>query len=346
MASGAAVRRSAIGRLRVDPRFLGILSALILLTLMVGAVQVSYGDYPIPILEVWRRLLGLGGDDATQITVIWMFRVPRIALAILVGSARNVAGAIMQGLTRNSLAAPDILGVSAGAAGAVIGWLIIAPGSVFAFRPVAAFFGGMATAVLIYFLAWRGGASPLRLILVGIGIGALTSTVSSLVLLIGEYEAQRNMMVWLSGRVSITNWDQIRLLTVWTATLIGATILLARHLNTVSLGQEVATGLGVPFQLMQVLFAAISVALAAGTVAIAGLIGFVGLMGPHIARHLVGGQNARVVPTAALTGGLLVLAADLLGRLVGGTSEVPAGIITSVIGAPIFFLLLARGMRL
>ena len=97
---------------------------------------------------------------------------------------------------------------------------------------------------------------------------------------------------------------------------------------------------------MQVLFAAISVALAAGTVAIVGLIGFVGLMGPHIARRLVGGQNTRVVPTAALTGGLLVLTADLLGRLVGGTSEVPAGIITSVIGAPIFFLLFARGMCL
>lgn len=97
---------------------------------------------------------------------------------------------------------------------------------------------------------------------------------------------------------------------------------------------------------MQVPFAAISVALAAGTVAIAGLIGFVGLMGPHVARRLVGGQNTRVIPTAALTGRLLVLAADLLGRLVGGTSEVPTGIITSVIGAPTFFLLLARGMRL
>ena len=343
--SEAAIAKGTFKHIGMDRRFFLVLGALVLAIFVVAIIQLGYGDYPVHLADVFRAILRLESSEPSVQLLVWTLRMPRIVTALLVGAALSVSGAIMQGLTRNILASPGILGVSGGAAAAVIAWLVIAPESSFLYRPPTAFLGGMVTALLIYLLAWRGGSSPLRLILVGIGIGALTSTVSSLVLLVGDYGFQNNALIWLAGRVSVTGWGDILLLSGWTLSLIAITMLLSRHLNTIGLGREIATGLGVPVEALWAGLVAVSVALTAGSIAMAGIIGFVGLMGPHIARRLVGGRNELLIPIAALSGGLTLLTADLLGRVLGGASDVPAGIVTSVIGAPVFFILLARRRR-
>ena len=256
--------------------------------------------------------------------------------------ALAIAGAITQGITRNPLAAPGIIGVNAGASLAAVSLIVVFPATPIAVLPLAAFSGALTVAILIYLLAWKGGSSPVRLILVGVGFSLIAGALTNLMVTFGDIYDVSQALVWLAGSVYGRSWEQVLAFTPWLIIFGLLSILLSRELNALQMGDDVARSLGsrLEWQRGWLLFS--SVALAGAAVATAGGICFVGLMAPHIARQLVGPSHEGLLPVAALTGGMVVVAADLVGRLLFAPIELPCGIVTAIIGAPYFLWLLYR----
>jgi iron complex transport system permease protein len=248
----------------------------------------------------------------------------------------------MQGLTRNPLADPDLIGLSAGASLVAVTLIVIFPNTPASVLPLAAFAGASLAALLIYRLAWQRSDSPIRLILIGIGLGAVLGAFTTLAITFGDiYDVQR-ALIWLTGSVYGRSWDDFWPFLPWLLVFGAMALFQARHLNTLALGEEVARGLGSRVEWQRGLLLLTAVALAGSTVAAAGTIGFVGLMSPHIARRLVGPTHEGLLPTAGLVGGLIVVAADLTGRTLFAPIELPCGLVTAAIGAPFFMYLLLR----
>ncbi|HMQ30601.1 MAG TPA: iron ABC transporter permease [Chloroflexaceae bacterium] len=327
---------------RVDRRVPLVLALALLATVAVMVVNIGVGEYPVPLLDVVRTVLGLPTGNEDYAFIVNSLRLPRMLVATLVGTALGVSGAIMQGLTRNPLADPGILGISAGA-GLVAVTLIVAVRNVPAgVVPLGAFGGAVTVAALIYLLAWRGGDSPLRLILVGIGLGAVCGALTTLMITFGEINDVQRALVWLTGSVYGRSWAELWALLPWVALFTPLALLLARDLNALNLGEDIARGLGSAVGLRRGLLLLAAVALAAASVAAAGTLGFVGLMAPHLGRRLVGPDHSGLLPTAGLLGALLVVAADLVGRTIIAPVELPAGLVTAAIGALFFIALLWR----
>ncbi|MBW4517007.1 MAG: iron ABC transporter permease [Timaviella obliquedivisa GSE-PSE-MK23-08B] len=328
--------------MRLDRRVPWVLLGLIMMTLVVMIISIGYGEYPIPPLDVIKTILGLQTNNPDYNFVIHTLRLPRVITAFLVGTALAIAGTIMQGLTRNPLAAPEIVGVEAGAGLVAVAMIVLFPSVPILFLPIAAFMGAFVAALLVYLLAWENGSSPIRLILVGIGVGAIASAFTSLMITFGEISDVSQALVWLAGSVYGRSWEHIQALLPWLIVFIPASLLLARELNTLNLGDDVARGLGSRVEWQRGLLLITCVALAGASVATAGTIGFVGLMAPHLARQLVGNAHEGLVPTSALAGGLIVSFADLLGRSLFAPIELPCGVVTAAVGAPYFLYLLYR----
>jgi iron complex transport system permease protein len=331
---------------RLDKRVPGIALAILLFTFVTLVFSISYGEYDISPLEVVRTILNINQDHedyANYKLVVHIFRLPRIMLAFLVGAALAVSGALMQGITRNPLADPYLIGVSGGASLAavvIIVWLNDVPVGIL---PWAAFVGAGLTAIAIYTLAWKGGKStPIRLILIGIALESVLGAITSLMLLFGNINDVQQAYVWLAGSVYGRNWEHVRALGSWMLVVLPAAFFMARHLNTLGLGDDTAKGLGLRVEWQRGLLMLISVALAAAAVAVAGTIGFVGLVAPHIARRLVGPLHEGLLPVSALFGGALLVLADLIGRWAIAPSELPVGVVTAMIGAPYFLYLFYR----
>lgn len=327
---------------RLDKRVLPVLLVMLLLLLALVVLSVSYGEYRIAPLDVVRATLGLETGNDDHRLVVRLFRLPRIVLAVLVGAALAVSGAMLQGLTRNALADPGILGISNGAALAAVALFIYFTNVPISLLPWAAFGGALVTAALIYLLAWRGGSSPLRLILIGIGFAALAQALTTLMVVFGDINDVQRAYVWLAGSVYGRGWEHVRVMALWLSVLMPAALLSSRQLDVLALGEESAVSLGARLERARALLITLSVALAAGAVAVAGTIGFVGLVAPHVTRRLVGPGHGGLLPCAALTGALLVVAADFVGRTIIAPSQIPAGIVTAMIGAPYFMYLLWR----
>lgn len=327
---------------RVDRRVPPVLALALLATVAVMVVNISVGEYPVPLLDVVRTVLGLPTGNEDYTFIVNTLRLPRMLVAALVGMALGVSGAIMQGLTRNPLADPGILGISSGAGLVAVSLIVVVRNVPAGAIPLGAFGGAVAVAALIYLLAWRGGDSPLRLILVGIGLGAVCSALTTLMITFGEINDVQRALVWLTGSVYGRSWAELWALLPWVALFAPLALLLARDLNALNLGEDVARGLGSPVGLRRGLLLLAAVALAAATVAAAGTIGFVGLMAPHLGRRLVGPDHSGLLPTAGVLGALLVVAADLVGRTIMAPVELPAGLVTAAIGAPFFIALLWR----
>lgn len=326
---------------RMDRRVPLVLLAAIPVTLVVMVINIGVGEYPIPPLDVIKTVLHLPTENVDDLNfIVNTLRLPRMLVAALVGLALGVSGTIMQGLTRNPLASPDILGISAGAGLVAVTLIVVVQDVPSGVIPLAAFGGALLVALLIYLLAWRGGDSPLRLILVGIGLGAVTGALTSLMITFGDvYDVQR-ALIWLTGSVYARSWDEFWALLPWALIFVPLAFLLARELNTLNLGEDVARGLGTQPAWHRCLLMLTAVALAGATVAAAGTIGFVGLMAPHICRRLVGPDHVGLLPTAGVVGALIVVAADLVGRTLFAPIELPCGLITAAVGAPFFIYLL------
>jgi iron complex transport system permease protein len=327
---------------RVDRRVPPVLILALLATLATMVINIGVGEYPVPPLDVLRTVLGLPTGAEDYSFIVNTLRLPRMLVAALVGAALGIAGAIMQGLTRNPLADPGILGISAGAGLAAVTLIVVVRGAPAGALPLAAFAGAAAVAALIYLLAWRGGDSPLRLILVGIGLGAICGALTTLMVTFGEINDVQRALIWLTGSVYGRSWAELWALLPWVAGFAPLALLLARDLNALNLGEEVARGLGSPVALRRGLLLLTAVALAGSSVAAAGTIGFVGLIAPHIGRRLVGPDHSGLLPVAGVLGALIVVAADLVGRTLLAPIELPAGLVTAAIGAPFFIALLWR----
>jgi len=326
---------------RVDRRVPSVLVGLTLVALFSLVFNVSQGEYPVPPLEVIKTVLGLPANPDYAF-VINTLRLPRALVALLVGMGLAISGTILQGLTRNPLAAPEIIGINSGASLVAVTFIVLLPGMPVGLLPVAAFVGGLGAAIAIYLLAWNQGSSPVRLILVGIGLTALTGSLTSLMITFGEINAVSQALVWLTGSVYGRTWEHLWPLLPWLIIFVPLSLVLARDLDTLNLGDNLAQGLGSRIEWTRGLLLLCTVALAGSSVATAGAIGFVGLMAPHLARQLVGPSHAGLIPVAALTGACIVELADLAGRLLFAPIELPCGVITAIIGAPYFLWLLYR----
>jgi iron complex transport system permease protein len=318
-----------------------VLIVLAGIALVALILNISQGEYPVPPLEVAKTILGLPANPDYAF-VINTLRLPRALVALLVGMGLAVAGTISQAIARNPLAAPSIIGINSGASLVAVVFLIAFPGLPIAWLPVAAFLGAFGVAIALYLLAWNQGSSPVRLILIGIGLTALTGAFTSLMITFGNIYDVSQALVWLTGSVYGRSWEHLWPLLPWLLVFIPLSLVLARDLDTLNLGDNLAQGLGSRVEWTRSVLLLCTVALAGSSVATAGTIGFVGLMAPHLSRQLVGPSHAGLIPVAALVGACIVELADLTGRLLFAPIELPCGVITAVIGAPYFLWLLYR----
>ncbi|ATP41655.1 iron ABC transporter permease [Solibacillus sp. R5-41] len=322
-----------------------IIGILCLLIVIVFMISMNTGFIRLSPLEVIQTLFGSGTEK--QHLILFEFRLPRIIIAVLVGMGLAVSGCVLQGISQNALADPGILGINAGAGLAVMLFISFFSSTtavpVF-LLPILAFSGAGITAIIIYALSYKRneGISPMRLILTGVAIAAGISSAMIVLTLRLSPDNYQFVANWLAGSIWGSNWKFVFSLLPWIVVLIPFIFSKARVLNVLNLGDLTATGLGASIEKERRVLLAAAVGLAGASVSISGGIGFVGLIGPHLARQLVGSRHQYVIPTAALTGGLLVLIADTIGRWILQPSEIPAGIVVAVIGAPYFLYLLSR----
>ncbi|WP_338538919.1 iron ABC transporter permease [Janibacter terrae] len=327
-----------------------LLATLTGLTLVSAVVSLALGSEPLRVggvVDVLRaRLTGVHGPDPTYDTIVWELRAPRIVLGMVVGAGLAVAGACMQTLVRNPLADPYLLGVSSGAG--VGATLVIVLGVLSGFGVWALSLGALAgalvaTALVLGVSLWQGGITPLRLVLTGVVMSAAFSSVSSfLVFFSADPRATQSVLFWLLGSLSGSVWDQV--LPSVLVVAIGLVVLLALHawLDALAAGGDVAAALGVPVRALRTGLFVLTSVLVGVLVAVSGGIGFVGLVVPHLARLLVGALHRNVLPVAAVGGALLMLWVDVAARVVVRPQEIPLSVVTGLVGAPIFLLLLGR----
>lgn len=327
-------RRSRQRRLwLVTALTVGVVSVLVV-------ASVAVGTFTVPAVEVVWALLGSGAEDTTF--VVRQLRLPRVVTGILVGAAFGGSGAVFQSVTRNPLATPDVIGITAGASAAAVFAIVLwDQASTFGLAGAAAM-GALVAALVIYVLAWRRRSSPYRLVLVGIGLtAALSSGTSFLLTRTNIYDVQRATL-WLTGSLNARGWEHARLAALAVVPL-PALALAGRHLRILELGDDLATGLGLRTDRFRAAVLAGGVILAAVGTAAAGPIGFVALAAPQIARKLAAGTPA--ITLSASIGSVIVVAADLAARTALSPTELPVGVVTAAVGAPYLLWLLARANR-
>ena len=327
-------------------------ATLPLATLLLGALllalclwlSIAYGAAEISLNTIYSAFTQF--DGSTDHIIIKTIRLPRALIAAMVGGSLAVAGALMQALTRNPLASPGILGINAGAALMVVGSIFVLKRADLSLYAWFAFAGAALTAAAVYLLgsAGRGGMTPLKLTVAGAAMTALLSSVTQGILIMNERSLDE-MRFWLAGSVAGRDLSIfLQVLPFMIAGLLGA-MALSKQITTLSLGDDVAKGLGQDTLWIKLAAALIIVLLAGSSVAVAGPIGFIGLAVPHIARGLVGQDYRWILPTSAILGAALLLLADVGARLVIRPQEVPVGVMTALLGAPFFIWLARRGVN-
>lgn len=311
-----------------------------LIVIAVAVVSLGMGEMKIASLDVVKVLLRIGSEE--NALIVEQFRLPRIVIAILVGAALAVAGAIMQGLVRNPLASPDILGVSGGASVFAVGFLILFETASIKWLPPIAFLGATLTTFLLYALSWKKGVTPLRLVMIGVGIKIAAGAIVTMLIMFSPFLLQNKALLWLTGSIYGVDWNDVFMILPWVVGLILVAVLLARRVNIQQLGDDLATSLGSSLQLDRFLLLMICAALTGTAVSVGGDISFVALLAPHIAKQLIGPSFGGAMTLSAFLGAIIVLLADLIARMAFSPIEVPVGVFTSAIGAPFFIYLLYK----
>ena len=318
------------------------LSVLLVLLLGLGVLSLFIGAVSLNISQVLQAL-GLQSVMSSNDNdfIINQYRLPRLLLAIGVGAGLGLSGALVQGVIRNPLASPDLMGISTGAGLAATSLLLFYPQAPLYYLPLAALFGGILAAFLVLAAAYYSQPTPARLALIGIAISAFLASGIDFLMVVKPLEIN-TAMVWLTGSLWGRNWQQVPYIYLSLMLIIPFAFYLAWRLDVMGLGEESATSLGVSVSKMQLLALLTAVVLASISVSICGTISFVGLLAPHLARLLFSHQHQWLIPGSALIGALLVLLSDMLARGVQPPLELPAGVLTSLIGAPYFIFLLSR----
>ncbi|EAR51271.1 iron(III) dicitrate transport system permease protein [Oceanicola granulosus HTCC2516] len=323
-------------------RALAVLGLLLGLCCVLLIVSLMAGSYPLGALDVVATLTGRPPSEMAQ-TVVWQFRFPRTLAALAAGALLALSGAALQNVTRNPLADPSLVGVSQGAGLAVVAAIVVWPDLPQALRPLLAFGGALAVAALIQGIAMRRtGGATMRFILTGIGIAAFISALTSAFLTYGQIDRAVSALGWLAGSVHAAGWSEAGMLAGTLLCLVPALFAASRPMAAMRMGQDVAVGLGLKVGRTRAALITLSVALAASAVAMVGPLGFVGLVAPHIAHRLARSGVGLHLALSAAAGAALVGAADLVGRVAFAPVQIPAGLVTAILGVPIFVWLILR----
>jgi len=322
-----------------------ILTMLVFLILITVFIGMGLGYSSLSYNRIFPTLFGQG--TFKEEFVLFSVRIPRIIITLLAGMALALSGAIFQGITRNDLAEPGILGINAGAGVAISIFFLFFPidsGTFIYLLPIVAFIGALLTALLIYILSYNRveGITPIKLVLVGVGCSMALSGIMIVLISSAEREKVDFIAKWLSGNIWGTDWPFILAILPWLLILIPFTLYKAIRLNILHLSEEVAIGVGLNIEKERVIMLITAVALAASAVSVTGGIAFIGLMAPHIAKALIGPRSQLFIPIAILIGGWLLLVADTIGRNIADPEGIPAGIVVAFIGAPYFLYLLLK----
>ncbi|ANS74425.1 ferrichrome ABC transporter [Paenibacillus yonginensis] len=318
---------------------LSVITLLILAVVGASIFSLCVGAVKVPLPDLIRYLFD-GSFKGPLREIIWNIRIPRIIVGLLVGACLAVSGSLLQGIMRNPLADPHIIGVSSGAGLFGILVMLVWPEYEYLLPPIA-FLGAASAAVIIYLLAWRDGIQPVRIALSGVAVSAfLGAGISGL--LVFYSDRVQGALVFMVGGLAAKSWPHVQLILPYALLGLLAAVVGAPKMNLLMLGDSAARNLGVRVEWIRLLMTAVATMLAASSVSVAGLLGFVGLIVPHAARLLVGGDYRLLVPSSALLGAALVAFCDTLARIVWAPTELPVGIIMGAFGAPFFLYLLRR----
>lgn len=325
-----------VGMFRIGLVFvvsLCILAVLSVLALRIGSVSYTTAE----ILE------SIFDPSSTIHTIIVNLRLPRVLLAAIVGMCLAAAGTLLQAVMQNPLADPGIIGVSSGASVAATVVFLVVP-SWTSSLPVLAFLGAAAACLIIYLMAWKRGVEPTRIILAGTAVNAMLGAVSSFLTLLNADNLQ-GVLSWMNGSMAAVSWADVRQLGIYGGIGLVLALLCIKPANALQLGDDMAKNLGLRVNGMRILLSGVGAFLAAATVSVVGMIGFVGLVVPHITRLLVGSNHRVMLPTGMVLGACVVLFADTLGRTIAAPMEIQLGIIMAILGGPFFLFLLRRGRK-
>lgn len=327
--------------LRVDLRTIAVCLLLLAIALAIALVTLASGEYQVPLPDVVRALLGQAEGRIHMVVVEW--RLPRTALALILGAALGISGAIFQSLTRNPLGSPDVIGFDAGAYSGALVVIILLQGGYYMIAG-GALIGGLVTALLVYFLAYNRGVQGFRLIIVGIGVSAMLNSLNTWMLLRAKLEVAMAAAIWGAGSLNGLGLDRLGPSALVLVILIPLALAMARPMAQLELGDDAARALGVRAELTRLGLLILGVALTATVTATAGPIGFVALAAPQLARRITGSAGVAMLPSAAM-GALLLVGADYLAQRAFAPTQLPVGIVTVSLGGVYFVWLLLREAR-
>ncbi|MGM0896642.1 MAG: FecCD family ABC transporter permease [Bacillota bacterium] len=327
--------------MRYNARFSYIFGLSLLALVLAFVVSMIFGAADVSLKNLWLALF----SDSTgqQISVIREIRLPREVAAIFVGAALAVSGAIMQGMTRNPLADPGLLGLTAGANAALAATLAFIPGANYFGIMIACFIGAAIGAGLVFGIgaSRRGGFSPFRIVLAGAAVSAFLTAIAEAIGLL--FKISKDVSMWTAGGLIGTSWGQLQIIVPFITIALFMALLLSRQLAVLSLSEEAAIGLGQKTGQIKAMLFVIVTLLAGAAVALAGNLAFIGLMIPHIVRVIVGSDYRFIIPMSAVTGAIFMLLADLFGRTVNAPFETPVAAVVAMLGLPFFLLIVRKG---
>lgn len=322
-------------------RFSVVMVVLLTLLAVFSLTSIAIGSAGYSVAEILHAVFG---EEKSPVKVIVMnLRLPRAILSVLIGASLAASGALLQSVMKNPLADPGTIGVSAGAGTAATTILLLFP-HLTASVPLFAFAGAGLACVLIYSMAWKDGVDPTRIILSGVAINAVLGSYNSLLQLLNS-DSLEGVLAFVNGSLSGRSWYQVRIMAVYGAIGLTLAFLCVKSANALQLGDEMAKSLGVKVNASRIFLSAVAAFLAASTVSVAGMIGFVGLVVPHIARILVGSNYKVMLPVSVVLGSVVLLAADTVGRTAVPGMEIPVGIVMAVCGGPFFLFMLRKGAK-
>ena len=320
----------------VSFRAIGFYVITLSLMLLLFGLSIRLGTYTLSFEEIWAAFQP---DDKNYFTLM-EYRLPRAVLAILLGGALAISGVLVQSVVRNPLASPDILGINNAAGLVAVSVLMFLPNLAFYWMPIFAFLGGVLSFVILWVVCGFN-FRPIKMAIIGVALSALWAAISHYLMLTNPVEIN-TAMLWLTGSLWGRSWSYLNVVLPWLIVLLPLPFIFCRDLDTLGLGENKASTLGVTVNKVQISVLVLAVALSTTAVAICGPIAFLGLVAPHLARRLVGGRHRTLLPAALIIGALLLQLSDILARVIDPPTELPAGILTAIIGAPYFFYLLMR----
>ena len=320
----------------VSFRVIGFYVVTLSLMVLLFGLSIRLGTYTLSFEEIWAAFQP---DDKNYFTLM-EYRLPRAVLAILLGGALAISGVLVQSVVRNPLASPDILGINNAAGLVAVSVLMFLPNLAFYWMPIFAFLGGVLSFVILWIVCGFN-FRPIKMAIIGVALSALWAAISHYLMLTNPVEIN-TAMLWLTGSLWGRSWSYLNVVLPWLLVLLPLPFIFCRDLDTLGLGENKASTLGVTVNKVQISVLVLAVALSTTAVAICGPIAFLGLVAPHLARRLVGGRHRTLLPAALIIGALLLQLSDILARVIDPPTELPAGILTAIIGAPYFFYLLMR----